>query len=528
MWRNSYRIVTFALSSLLTLCAQTNVLTQHNDPERTGLNASETILTISNVNSSTFGKLFLATLDGKVDAQPLYLGGVSIANQGTHNILLAATENDSVYALDADSGAMLWHASTLLSGETPSDDRSCNQVTPTIGVTSTPVINTLNSPPLVYVVAMSKDASGQYHQRLHAFDMTTGSEQLGGPVEIQAQLPGTGEGSQGGQVIFDPTQYVARAGLLLSNGVVYIGWSSHCDHQPYTGWLMGYSASSLAQVSVLDVTPNGSEGALWNSGIGLAQDTSTGYLFLMDANGTFDTTLDAQGFPVNSDFGNGFLKVSTTNNTLSVTDYFNMFNTVSESDADEDLGSGGAVVLPDQTDNSGMVWHLVVGAGKDKNIYLANRDNMGKFNPSNNSGLYQELSGALAGMVYSGPAYFNGEVYFGAVSDSIKAFSLSDAMLSTSPVSQTSHKFAFPGATPSISANGTASGIVWVVENSREAVLHAFLASNLSTELYNSTQAPRRRDAFGAGNKFMTPTIVNGKVYVGTPTGVAAFGLLGQ
>jgi hypothetical protein len=530
--RNAWRVLWIFLPvSLASLSAQTSVLTYHNDRARTGQNLEETILTPGNVNSSTFGKLFVVPADGKVDAQPLYVAGVPIPNQGTHNVLIVVTENDSAYALDADSGATLWQTTLLKAGETPSDDRGCGQVTPEIGVTSTPVIWPEKGAAggiiggTVYAVAMSKDEAGNYHQRLHAIGLATGKELSGGPVEVQATFPGSGDNSSGGYVVFDPAQYKARAGLLLLNGVVYIGWSSHCDDRPYTGWIMGYNLA-LSAPRVLNVTPNGSEGAIWGSGAGLAADES-GNIYFLDANGTFDTTLNKQGFPVNGDFGNALLKLSTANGQLAVADYFTMYNTVAESNADEDLGSGGALVLPDQTGALGKVWRLVIGAGKDANIYLANRENMGKFNAANNSRIYQDLSGALGGPVYSMPAYYNGAVYFGAVGDSIRAFQFTNARLSSTPVSSTQNQFAYPGATPSISANGSTNGILWAVENSSPAVLHAYSAANLAQELYNSNQAGVR-DQFGAGNKFMTPTIVNGKVYVGTPNGVAAFGLTGQ
>ena len=284
---------------------------------------------------------------------------------------------------------------------------------------------------------------------------------------------------------------------------------------------------TLAQTSVIDVTPNGSEGAIWGAGAGLAAD-SNGYIYFLDANGTFDTTLNAQGFPANGDFGNAFIKLSAAGSQLAVADYFTMYNTTSESDGDVDLGSGGALVLPDMTDANGDVQHLAIGAGKDSNIYLVNRDNMGKFNAQNDSAIYQELDGALPGGIWSMPAYFNGHVYFGAVGGPIRAFQFSKAMLSSTPVATTGYSFPYPGATPSISANGTTNGILWAVENNSTAVLHAYAADNLAQELYNTNQAANGRDHFGAGNKFMVPTIANGKVYVGTPNGVAAFGLLGQ
>jgi len=507
--------------------AQVNVLTYHNDRSRTGQNLVETILTPSNVNSSTFGKLFLVTLDGVVDAQPLYVEGLLVPNQGTHDALVVATENDSLYLLDADTGATLWHVSLLKSGETPSDNRGCSQVTPVIGITSTPVIylKSATAGGIIYAVAMSKDSSGNYHQRLHAVSLTTGAELLDGPVTIQAQFPGTGENSSGGYVVFNPAQYKERSGLLLLNGQVYLGWASHCDIQPYTGWVMAYNADTLAQTAVLNVTPNGGEGAIWGAGGGFASD-STGNIYFMDANGTFDTALTTQGFPAEGDFGNAVIKLTPSGSQITIVDYFTMYNTVSESDADEDLGSGGALVLPDMTDAGGNVRHLVIGAGKDANIYLVDRDNMGKFNPQNNSNLYQELSGALAGGSWSTPAYFHGRVYFGAVSNSIQSFQFSQALLNSTPVSKTSHVFSYPGVTPSISANGTTNGILWAVENASPAVMHAYTATNLATELYNTGEAPNERDQFGVGNKFMTATIANGKVYVGTPTGVAAFGLL--
>ncbi len=508
-----------------TTTTGTNVTTYHNDNARTGQNLAETILTPSNVNSSSFGKLFVITVDGKVDAQPLYLTQVSIPNQGMHNVLYVATEHGSVYGLDADTGKALWQVSMLAAGETTSDDHGCGQITPEIGVTSTPVIDPKAGPHgTIYVAAMSKDGSGNYHQRLHALDATTGAEEFSGPQNIQASFPGNGDNSSGGKVVFAPGQYAERAGLLLQNGVVYTAWTSHCDSRPYTGWIMGFDQSTPAQVSVLNVTPNGNEGSVWMSGAGLAADTS-GNIFLLDANGTFDTTLDANGFPSQGDYGNAFLKISSANRLLAVADYFEMSNQGAENGSDEDLGSGGALVLPDLQDGSNQTRHLAVGAGKDANIYIVDRDAMGKFNPNTNN-IYQEIQGALSGSVFSMPAYFNNTVYYGAVGDNIKAFAITKAQLGSTPTSQTSNAFGYPGATPSISANGTSNAILWVAENGSNAVLHAYDATNLTHELYNSNQASGGRDQFGAGNKFITPMITNGKVYAGTTNGVGVFGLL--
>jgi hypothetical protein len=500
----------------------TDVLTYHNDIARTGQNLTESTLTTSNVASATFGKIGFYPVDGKVDAQPLYASNVPVPGSGTHNVLIVPTEHDSVYAFDADSGAKLWQTSMLANGETPSDSRGCGQVSPEIGVTATPVIDRTRGPNgAVYVVAMSKNGS-TYHQRLHALDLALGTELFGGPVDVQASYPGTGDNTNGTDVIFDPAQYKERVGLLLMNGVVYTGWASHCDIRPYTGWIIAYDAATLLQTSVLNVVPNGSEGALWAAGAGLAADNS-GNIYFLDANGAFDTSMNASGFPSNGNFGNAFIKLSTTGG-LAVADYFEMFNQQQENNSDTDLGSGGALVLPDLIDAGGHTVHLAVGAGKDSNIYVVNRDAMGKVNSSSNN-IYQELAGALPGGVFSMPAYFNSTVYYGAVSSPIKAFSIANAKLSTAPAFQTSNTFSYPGATPSISANGTSNAIVWAVENASVAVLHAYNATNLN-ELYNSNQAPGGRDQFGAGNKFITPTIVDGKVFVGTPNGVAVFGPL--
>jgi len=506
-----------------------DVTTYHYDNARDGLNAAETTLTLGNVNSAQFGKIGFDAVDGKVDAEPLYLANVAVGGQ-FRNVLYVATEHDSVYAFDADTGAQLWKVSVLGSGETTSDDHGCFQISPEIGITSTPVIDRkLGANGTIFVVGMTKDGGGKYHQRLHALDVTTGVEMSGSPAEIAASYPGTGDNSVNGNVVFDPAQYAERAGLLLVNGTIYMGWTSHCDQGLYTGWVMGYGETTLQQTQVLNLTPNGSEGSVWMSGDGIAADTG-GNLYLLDANGTFDTTLDANGFPVKSDFGNAMLKLSTSGK-LAVADYFEMYNSVAESNADLDLGSGGEMLLPDVTDASGKVRHLVVGAGKDRNIYMADRDNMGKFNPSSNpanGNLYQEVAGELTGMVYSTPAYFNGVLYYGSVGDVLKAFPVTNARLATTPSSVSAMTFPYPGTTPAVSANGTQNGIVWAVESNLASpgVLHAFDAANLGHELYNSNQAAGGRDSFGNGNKFITPLVVNGKVYVGTQTGVAVFGLL--
>jgi len=344
---------------------------------------------------------------------------------------------------------------------------------------------------------------------------------LGGPTEINANYPGTGANSSNGVVVFDPKEYAERQALTIVNGNVYLAWTSHCDEGIYGGWVMAYSADNLAQTSALSLTPNGSQGAIWMAGAGMASDGN--FLYLLDANGTFDTTLTAQGFPTGGDYGNAFLKLATSTK-LSVADYFATFDTVSQSARDADLGSGGTLLLPDLVDANGTTRHLAVGAGKDAKIYVVNRDSMGKFNASANL-IWQEIDGQLASGVFSMPAYFNGAVFYAAVGDHLKAFPVASARLATTPSSMSPGTFPYPGATPAISANGTTNGIVWAAENGSVGALHAFNAANLGQELYNSNQAGTR-DTFGAGNKFITPMIAHGHVYVGTATGVAVFGLL--
>jgi outer membrane protein assembly factor BamB len=505
----------------------TDVVTHHNDNARTGQNLNETVLTLSNVNAGSFGKVGFLPVDGKVDAQPLYLSAVPIPGQGLYNVVYAATEHGSLYAFDADTGTLLWRTSLLGPGETPSDARNCGQVTPEIGITATPVIDRTRGPNgTIYAVAMSKNASNTYFQRLHAIDIATGAELPVSPQPIEALVAGTGAGSAAGSLSFDPKQYEERAALLLLDGVVYTTWTSHCDIPPYTGWILGHDAATLARLSVLNTTPNGSGGAFWHAGGGPAADP-LGHIYLMAGNGTFDTTLDASGFPNRGNFGNAFLALSTSPTTaegLAVSDYFATFDTLAQSAIDLDLGSGGPMVLPGLTDGSLQTRRLVVGAGKDRRIYVLDRDRMGKFEAGRNN-VYQELGGVLAGGVFSVPSYFDNTVYFGAVGDAIKALPISGGRLASTPSSRTANTFVYPGATASISANGLRDAILWAVQNTSPAVLSAYDARNLARELYNSNQVPER-DRFGAGNKFITPTIADGRVYVGTPTGVAVFGRL--
>ncbi len=530
--RNRRRRLTPAVSPLeARQLMSADVLTYHNDNARDGANTAETTLTPSDVNSANFGKVGFLGVDGKVDAQPLVLTGVGTA-LGVRDIVYVATENDSVYAFDAGSGALIWHdgPSTLIPGETPvpAADVNCTQVEPTLGITSTPVID-LNSG-AIYVVAMSKavvNGQATYYQRIHELNIATGADKVA-PVAIDRSIsvPGQGPGGNGSTVSFDPKMYEERDALTDVNGVIYTAWASHCDDPAYTGWVIGFRAGNLGLAAVANVDPNGtpassnidagSGGSFWNSGGGFAADSS-GNLYNISANGPFD--------PTQGDYGDSYIKLAASGGTLGVNDYFTPSNQQTLSNLDQDLGSSGVTLLPDMVDASGVTRHLMVGSGKDGNIYLLDRDNLGKFNASTNQ-VVQEVSNGVGASEFGTPAYFNGTVYFGGINTNLRAFSIKNGVVSNTPTSESPDTFGYPGSTVAISANGTSDAIVWAAENGPTAALHAYDASNLARELYNSNQAANGRDQFGAGNKFITPTVANGHVYVGTTNGVAVFGLL--
>jgi hypothetical protein len=503
-----------------------------NDNFRTGQNLAESVLTPSTITGSTFGLQFTDAIDGYAYAQPLYVPAVSIPSLGTHNVVYVATENDSVYAFDADqSGPPLWKTSFIdpANGITPvpSSDlgSSCQDLVPIIGITATPVIDQATG--TLYVVSKVKLGPGQYQQQLHALDIATGLEMPNSPVTIAASVSGSGQASVNGIISFDPLLQQDRPALTLANGVVYLSFASHCDIQPYHGWILGYDETSLAQEIVYNTTPNGGLGGIWEAGCGPGVDTN-GDLITVTGNGTFDTGASP------TDYGDSFLRLTPgvgTTGTMSVSSFFTPLDELMLEDDDADMGSGGHLLLPNQP---GPNPHLMIGIGKLGTIYLVNRDTMGGFNPSADQ-MVQELPSAVGGM-FATPAYWSGTVpnvglqnmiYTIGIFDDPKMFVLGNGMIQTPPASTGTIGFGFPGASPVISANGTSGGIMWAIDSSAylssgPAILYAFDATNLQTTLFDSSQ--KNSNNPGPAVKFAVPTVANGSVYVGTQTQLAVFG----
>jgi hypothetical protein len=503
------------------------VTTYHNDLSRDGVNAQEYALTTSNVTTSTFGKLFSCAADGAIYAQPLWVPNVSISG-GTHNVIVAATMHDSVYVFDADASPCVtyWNEQLIPSGETYGSysDVGSSDIYPDIGITGTPVIDPSSN--TIYLVTKTKTTGGTYHQRLHALSLATGAEGTNSPVEISStSITSAGNCEGGTTMAFNTQTQNQRPGLALVNGVVYVSWASHGDNGVYHGWVVGYQESNLsAAPTIFNATPNAAEslaycrGGIWMSGGAPAADASNN-LFVMTGNGVFDGA---------TDFGDSFLKLSTPG--MSVLDFFTPFNQSSLDAADQDVGSSGTALLIDQT--SGPVLHLLVGGSKASVIYVINRDSMGEFNASSDA-VVQEFS--VSGHSFSTPSFWNNTLYYfgvqfgGQQAGQSFAFSPSTGLFNTTPAAQTPSTFGFPGATPSITTtpSGT-NGIVWAIDAGAygtsnggsaaagPAILHAYSASSIATELWNSTQAAAGRDTPGNAVKFTVPTVANGKVYIGT------------
>ena len=512
-------------SSLLS--AQTAVTTYQYDNARSGTNTHETVLTPSNVNVNTFGRQRVFNVTGYVYAQPLYVPNV-IINGVSHNVVYIVTEHDYVYAFDVNSGAQLWMKNLLVSTGplkivTPvsSSDVSCDDLVPEIGITGTPVIDTtLNSMYVVAKVKVHDTQTGQtyFQQNLYAIDIRTGGFRA--PVHtVQAQYPGTGQGSHNGMLTFDPRLEGQRAGLLSVGNNVYIAWASHCDNGAYHGWLMAFNKITLYSQGVYVDTPNGREGGYWAGGSGPASDSS-GALYVVSGNGDFNVA--------NNDYGDSVQRLTWANRSFTMADYFTPWDQQSLDNADLDQGSGGVTLLPDQPGAPHP--HLLIQVGKEGTIDLVDRDNMGHFNANNDSQIVQTLPFVIGG-VFGAPAFWNNTAYFGGIYDHIKAFSYnpSTQQLSAGPTTQTTQSFHFPGPSPVISSNGTSNGILWAIQmdtyGGGNAILHAYSATNLATELYNSTQNSGR-DTPGLAVKFTVPTVADGHVFVGAENQVAMYGLL--
>ncbi len=532
-------------ASLLTILlpgstsnAQVNVLTSHNDASRTGQNLNETILTTSNVNPTQFGQLFQQRVNGYVSAQPLYVSQVAIPGKGMHNVVYAVTMGDYVYAFDGDSNGGV-DATPLWSVALLTNNPSSGTLQTNFGVTGTPVIDIPSK--TMYLVSSEMQGSN-YLFRLHALDITTGAEKLGGPIQIQGSVPGTGNGSVGGTVTFDPTYQYQRPGLLLQNGVLYTAIGSIADNGPYHGWIFSYNAANLKQIDIYNTAPNGSGVGIWMAGAGLPGEVNNpnkpyGRMFYVTGNGTFSGSAP---YTNAMSYGMSVVDLDLTGGKMTVEDEFTPHNEAVLDNQDGDVGSGGMVLLPTQTLASGATLSSLVQLGKSGAIYVLNRNNLGGFNSSADK-IVQELQTPTSGEqnwgagVWGSVAYWNNHIYSGGtnpgVTNSLTAYSFVNGKMSTSPVSQSSEQFGSPSPTPSISANGNTNGIVWIIDTNgvyvdQPAALLAYDATNLSSLLY-STNSNLTRDDPGGAIKYTVPTIANGKVYMGTINRVSFYGLLG-
>src|SRR6267378_5098114 len=528
-----FAVLAMLLAAAIPGAAQVSETTSMYNNQRTSVNSNESILTPANVNSASFGKLFSQAVNsGYIYAQPLYVSNVTIAGT-THNVVFIATEHDDVYAFDADSNTganaqPLWHTSFLSSGVTTisSSANQCADINPEYGITSTPVIDLSTN--TLYAVAETMENNGtSYVNKIHALDITTGAEKPGSPMAISASITVPGQSP----VTFNTQYQLNRAGLLLYNGVVYVGFGSHCDISDWRGWVLGYSynGSNFSQVFVFSTEPssvNGRQGGVWIAGEGLPMDSGSN-LFAATGNGQFDTNVSP---PIN--YGDSLIRVDLAKGP-TVQDYFTPASQSSLDLNDGDLASGGMAILPDQ---SGPYTHLLVHAGKDGAIHVINRDSMGHYNPTGDTNVVQEINGVFGGSIYSSPVYFNGKVYFWGATDVVKAFSVTNGLLSTTPVDKGLNTFNFPGATPTISANGTSNAVLWALESDAfsdtgpggPAVLFAYDPSNLSGGALYSSSTNSARDNPGGAIKFAVPTVANGKVYVGAAGQLSVFGLLGN
>jgi hypothetical protein len=501
------------------------VATAQYDNARSGANLRETILTPQNVNASQFGRVATFLVNGDVYAQPLYVQQLEIPGKGLHNVLFVATEKDSVYAFDADvtSTSPLWHVNFAETGNispVSARDVQCPFIQPDVGITSTPVIDVAGK--TLYAVARTKESpSGSnwaFRQKLHALDLATGAEKLGGPATIHASYQGEKSLFSKEVIEFDARRENQRAALLLANGNVLITWASSCDVGPYYGWVMAYDARTLKQTGVLNVSPRAKESGIWQADAGPAAD-SKGNVYLITGNGKFTAASGGQ------DYGDSVLKIALTPNGLAVRDYFTPADQEHLNDTDGDFGSGSPLLLPDQPAPHS---HLLLAAGKSAKLYELDRDQLGHFHAGDDSNAVQVVpAGAQS---FGAPAYWNGHVFYFLMYDYLRDYALQNGRLSTQPVAKSTANINDPG-TPAISANGSKNGIVWILSTKvwdgpdQPAILFAYDAANVANELYNSTQNPSR-DRAGKALRFTIPTVANGRVYVPAKREVDVYGLL--
>ena len=501
------------------------VTTWRNDRAHSGVNSQEYTLTPQNVVSSKFGKLFSCPMDGWVFAQPLWMANVHIRGV-RHNVVFIATENDSLYAFDADGPGCktVWSSQSvnLIPGDekiAPLDDLEYDSISlgPATGITGTPVIDP--SSQTIYLVALTEnETTGTIIQRLHAIDITTGRERPRSPVMIASSVRGTGYDNVNGTITFFAKMQKQRAALLLLNGIVYVCWGGYNNTDFYHGWLMGYDASTLAQVRVLNDTIDGGRGGIWMSGASPLAD-SQGNIYLITGNGDFNAD-----HPGGRNYGDSFLKLSTSGG-LSVSDWFTPFDQMELAEKDLDLGTGGGAILPDQA--RGPFPHLLLGCSKSGKLYVLNRDHLGHYNSQSNSQIVQSFV-VDKNEIYATPLFWQNALYVTADIGPLKAFRFSTVtdQFETEPFSTSSQRYVYPGVVPVLSAAGTNHAIVWAIDPATPGVLHAYDPSNLNTEFWNSSQAANNRDQAGTGVKFTVPTVANGKVYIGTKTELDVYGLL--
>lgn len=507
------------------------------DDSRIGLNTNESVLSPGRVNVNTFGRLFSYPVDGQVYAQPLVATNISIPGKGTHNVLYVVTEHDSAYAFDADSnqgtnGGLLWRTNLGVSAVTPNNDFGnrygpYHDLNPEVGITGTPVIDPVSG--TIYFDAFTHEGTNIYYHRIHALDLATGAERPYSPMLVAASVPGTGVEGANGVVTFVAELQLQRPALTLLGGKLYVCYGSYADTDPYHGWILGYNATNfqLTASYIFNTTPNATvnafgntagEGAIWMAGNGPAVDSASN-LYFETANGSFSQNTNG------GDYGDTFMKLSTTNG-FAVADYFTPYNQAALQTADQDLGSGGPMLLPDEAGSVSHP-HLLVGAGKEGKIYLLDTANLGHYNSSSDSQIVQSLPGAIGG-AFSSPAYFNHLIYYQGINDVLKAFSISNATINATPVSRAASACGFPSGTPVVTADGLSNAVVWLIQADGTgpggaAILHAYNATNLASELYNSSQ-DFARDNPGVAVKFTVPTVAGGKVYVGAQDQVSVYG----